>query len=446
MRWFTGKDFPWDSLVDPVDGDMILETLLNDKSKDIQRKMNLQNFINVPNPFDVVCPEKKLAANERPMLEQTTDVVTQPSDVVVNLDVVPLNQAPSVASAPSNTRKRSPRVDDSLVPVSSNLPPADISKPGEFVHGTISGAPKSLLLGSLWLGLLRKPRTMLDLNNLSPREILRFLLPTHLHLRELDSAETRCKDRFYASMSVDPSVAKDIYRSDSELTNDFIMDKGPMCHSFVDHLATPGDSVKKLEVEVERLNKIVNEKPSGDMARLRLGFEEAKKEVLHLKKLVENLKVEANKVSGLMAFYAQKETHLTTLNAKFQDLLREKEQVELRNASLRGFNDRVVALDAWLDKMAKETDEEFALMLRDAKATKEFLIGKGFRNFLNKFKESDILGARFGACISAAIVDGMRQGLEAVFVHGKRGMDLNSIPTYDINATEVYADALKHGC
>ncbi|GJR58066.1 hypothetical protein Tco_1500228 [Tanacetum coccineum] len=109
----------------------------------------------------------------------------------------------------------------------------------------------------------------------------------------------------------------------------------------------------------------------------------------------------------------------------------------------RRFDDLVVELDARLDKMAKETDEEFALILRDAKATKEFLIGKGFRYFLNKFKESDILGARFGACIFAAIVDGMRQGLEAVFVHDKRGTNINSIPTYDLNAAEVYADALK---
>ncbi|GKA63345.1 hypothetical protein Tco_0762951, partial [Tanacetum coccineum] len=47
-----------------------------------------------------------------------------------------------------------------------------------------------------------------------------------------------------------------------------------------------------------------------------------------------------------------------------------------------------------LAKMAKETDEEFAPILRDAKNTKEFLIRKGFRYFLNKFKESNLLGSR----------------------------------------------------
>ncbi|GJZ45243.1 hypothetical protein Tco_0592839 [Tanacetum coccineum] len=85
----------------------------------------------------------------------------------------------------------------------------------------------------------------------------------------------------------------------------------------------------------------------------------------------------------------------------------------------RMFNKRVADLDARLDKMVKETDEEFALMLRDARKTKKFIIGNGFHYFLNKFRESEMLGTRLGACISANILDGMRQCLEAGFVHGK---------------------------
>nr|GEW87960.1 ribonuclease H-like domain-containing protein [Tanacetum cinerariifolium] len=74
------------------------------------------------------------------------------------------------------------------------------------------------------------------------------------------------------------------------------------------------------------------------------------------------------------------------------------------------FNDRFVVLDARLDKM---------------------------------FKESDILGSRLGAFISAAIFDEIRHGLEARFVHGKRGTDINSVPAYNPNAVEIYVDALK---
>ncbi|GKC70773.1 hypothetical protein Tco_1116656, partial [Tanacetum coccineum] len=274
------------------------------------------------------------------------------------------------------------------------------------------------------------------------------------------------EDRFYASISMDPSIAKDIYHPDWELTNDFIMDKGPLCRDFIDHLATLGmfsclrslshqdvcdranvaatrhitlfseirlrlehvkltrsqlerrlarrdAALEKRDAEITRLQKLVNEKPSGEMARLRLGFEGAEREVGRLRKQVEELKKEAGKDPELLPSYSQKETDLSIINGKYQDLLREKEQLELRNTSFQGqvdgqaevkaefshkladyhwkFNEQVAELDARLDKMAKETDEEFAHMLTDAKKTKEFLIGKGFRYFLNKFKESNLL-------------------------------------------------------
>ncbi|GJW17171.1 hypothetical protein Tco_0024607, partial [Tanacetum coccineum] len=55
-----------------------------------------------------------------------------------------------------------------------------------------------------------------------------------------DSTKTPRQDQFYASMSVDPFVATYIYHPDWELINDFIMDQGPLCRNFIDHLATPG--------------------------------------------------------------------------------------------------------------------------------------------------------------------------------------------------------------
>ncbi|GJT48279.1 hypothetical protein Tco_0974436 [Tanacetum coccineum] len=40
------------------------------------------------------------------------------------------------------------------------------------------------------------------------------------------------------------------------------------------------------------------------------------------------------------------------------------------------------------------------------------------------------------------IANGMTQGLEAGVVHGRKGTHINSIPVYDLDAAEVYADAL----
>ncbi|GJS66272.1 hypothetical protein Tco_0680836 [Tanacetum coccineum] len=100
MQRFSGKEFP-------RDGDMVLDTLLNNNPTRIRRypeeflvliglsrlwyapaarpifydedeeEMRLQDFIKVPNPFDVVCAKKKLPENEKHILEQTA---APPSD------------------------------------------------------------------------------------------------------------------------------------------------------------------------------------------------------------------------------------------------------------------------------------------------------------------------------------------------------------------------------
>ncbi|GJX50475.1 ribonuclease H-like domain-containing protein [Tanacetum coccineum] len=183
------------------------------------------------------------------------------------------------------------------------------------------------------------------------------------------------------------------------------------------------------DAEIERIRKLLNEKPSGEMARLRLGFESAEREVKRLRKQVKELKVEAGKVPGLLALYSQKETNLEDeVKAEFARML---------NAQQKRFDERVAVLDGRLDKMVKETSEEFASMLREVIHTKKWIIRQGFRYFLSKFKESELSGTRLGACISFAIADGMRQGLEAGIIHGRKGTDINSIPAYNPNAKEI---------
>ncbi|GKF38715.1 hypothetical protein Tco_0118776, partial [Tanacetum coccineum] len=164
------------------------------------------------------------------------------------------------------------RDDDSLVLVSSGLPSsADVSKVGEFVPDTKSQLtilPPKSVIGESVAGssqeatydarsqqLVSKGDSKVSASHSSAstrsESLVSFLLgprfePVAQHIPGImfypveDSTETPCDNRFYTSMSVDASVAKDIYRPDWEITNDFIMDKGPMCRSFVDHLATPG--------------------------------------------------------------------------------------------------------------------------------------------------------------------------------------------------------------
>nr|GEZ03875.1 hypothetical protein [Tanacetum cinerariifolium] len=320
---------------------------LNDTIRDFpQGKIgaNLQNFIRVPDHFDDVCAEKKLAANKEPLLEQTMDVVTQPSNAIFNLDIVTLNQAE------------------------------------EFVPCITFGVYKRLIFKGKKSGVLKKLMVKKSqLTILLPKSVMGPLYRSFIDhlatpgqfacLRSLPHQDVCDREDVAATRYITLLLEIRLRLKNAKLER---------------RLGRRNAALKKIDAELVRLNKIINEKPSGEVARLRLGLKEAGKEVLRLMKQVERLKDKANK---------------------------EKEQFELRNASLSGQVDGET-------EMAKEIDEEFAPMLRDTKATKDFLIGK-------------------------AIADGMRQGLEARFVHSKGGTNINSIPAYNPNATEVFVDALK---
>ncbi|GJX72502.1 hypothetical protein Tco_0309673 [Tanacetum coccineum] len=416
-RWFFGKKFPQDSAVNDVDGDMALETLLNDNPTRIRRypkeflEMRLQDLIKVPNPFDVVCAEKNLAENERPILEQTIDVVTQPSNHIADDTLsIHLSDDPSPVVA-LKARKFINCVSIAALKrlaVNGKKPTTPrklLSKKGqlvicrpksgmrEFAAGSSHEAADDLCsseAGSKQLVSKGSSKTFIYLSststNFEPLVSARLgppSFPVSHHILGIifdlveDSAKTPREDLFYASMSVDLFVAKDIYHPNWEMTNDFIMDKGPLCRNFhadptrsklERRLVRRDSDLEKRDAEIVCLHKLLNEKPSGKMARLSLGFEGAERE---------------------------KKTDMSTLNGKYQDLLQEKEQLELHNASLWGQVD------------------------------------------------SDLLGSHLGACIFAAISDKMRQGLEAGFVHGKKGTNINYIPTYNPNAVKVYADALS---
>ncbi|GJQ98358.1 hypothetical protein Tco_0009497 [Tanacetum coccineum] len=144
----------------------------------ISSAIHIKMDMEVPNLFDVVCAKKKIAENERPLLEQTVNIVTQPSDNVINLGVVLLNQVPPVVALPlpTNVRKRSlvqapalesadkkrksvgssssgahmtrepaSKVDD-VLPIQSyeNPSSAAASKAEEFILGITAAAPKRL--------------------------------------------------------------------------------------------------------------------------------------------------------------------------------------------------------------------------------------------------------------------------------------------------------------
>ncbi|GJR36105.1 hypothetical protein Tco_1211789 [Tanacetum coccineum] len=193
------------------------------------------------------------------------------------------------------------------------------------------------------------------------------------------------------------SKADDVGIDSGETPSPLLFDDPPPTTSFKAGEFVPASSTAPLKQLLEDSELVKDKLQRREMDRLRLGFEATEREVGRLRSQVDKLKVEAGKVPGLLASYSQKETELSTINVRWDAGCPTKKR----------FDELVAALDERLDKMVKETDEELALILRDPIHTKKWIIE------------------------------------QARIVHGKKRIDINSIPAYNLNAAEVYTDALN---
>lgn len=115
---------------------------------------------------------------------------------------------------------------------------------------------------------------------------------------------------------------------------------------------------------------------------------------------------------------------------------------EREEAIRDGFKEKLADLDARLNVLNSDFDTELFPQMLMAVEGKRWVIGHGFRRAFQKFKECDELRMRLGDCISAAIAEGLRQGLEAGIEHGRKGAKLEDVEAYDPRAKENFTEAV----
>ncbi|GJZ82263.1 putative reverse transcriptase domain-containing protein [Tanacetum coccineum] len=298
------------------------------------------------------------------------------------------------------------KADDALsTQLSNDLPPVTAFKAGEFNPGISTAALKRLSVQSKKSLVPKKPLSKKGQLVIDPPMSVMgesTVGSSHRAADDLCSSEAGSKRLVSrgSSMTLN-SLCSALIHSESLVTGrlgsryalvphhipEIVFDLGPLCRSFIDHLATLGQfsclrlehaklvkgklerrlahrdvALEKRDAEIEHVRKLLNVKPSGEIAHLSLGFEGAEREVGCLRKQVEELKAEAGK-------------QLELRNASLQGQVDGEIEVKFEFAGLldnqqRRFDERVVALDARHDKMVKEIDEEFAPMLRDTRETK----------------------------------------------------------------------------
>nr|GEU39197.1 transposase (putative), gypsy type [Tanacetum cinerariifolium] len=122
------------------------------------------------------------------------------------------------------------------------------------------------------------------------------------------------------------------------------------------------------------------------------------------------------------------------LKAAFEEFKQyEDSQVEQRYAEM----------DARLDALSIDFDEELYLHMLTAIAGRRWMIGHGLRLAVMKCVESLELRQAFVDVVSAGIAKGMIEGLRHGVEHGQAQLNLESIEAYDLEAEAKYIAALQ---
>nr|GEW79404.1 putative transposase (putative), gypsy type [Tanacetum cinerariifolium] len=289
-----------------------------------------------------------------------------------------------------------------------------------------------------------------------------------------------------------------IYQSGWGVTNDCRLDAPDTCQDKVDHNAPPGyfselrhlpnadfldqynitlagqvamGSQLRLRFEQEvRLLKKARSKIARRDQRIQVRDEEIKKfdqEMHGLQNQTKNLKTlleaEVDMEKYAEAKSAELAKELDSLRAQLSDLQVSNEQLsdqvlnlqahvmgeEKIKAAFEEFkkykDDKVEQLftemDARLDKLSVDFDEELYPHMLTAIAGCRWVIGHGLR--LVKCAESSEIRQAFADVVSAGLAKGMSEGMKYAIEHGKAGRDLADVEAYDPESNNKLVKAIQ---
>nr|GEW79710.1 transposase (putative), gypsy type [Tanacetum cinerariifolium] len=147
-----------------------------------------------------------------------------------------------------------------------------------------------------------------------------------------------------------------------------------------------------------------------------------------------SLQVSNECLSQQVATLQQQVSREEKLKAAFEEFKRQQdERVE----------QQCVEMEARLDAMSIDFDEELYHHMLTAIAGRRWVIGRGMRLAVMKCGESLELRQTFADAISAGIAKGLSEGLRHGLEHGQAQMSLESIEAYDPEAEAKFVAALQ---
>nr|GEV22494.1 hypothetical protein [Tanacetum cinerariifolium] len=209
---------------------------------------------------------------------------------------------------------------------------------------------------------------------------------------------------------------RSVYQPEWGVTNGSLLDTPEACQDLVDYVAPPGYFSELHHMRNEEFLRQYNVNLARQVAmgsQLRLRLEQEAK----------LLRTSVAQVSGE-----------EKLKAAFEEFKRQQdERVEQRRAEM----------DARLDALSIDFDEELYPHMLIAIAGRRWVIGRGLRLAVMKCGESLELRQAFADAVSARIAKGLSEGLRHGLEHGQAQRSLESIEAYDPEAEAKFVAALQ---
>nr|GEY00806.1 transposase (putative), gypsy type [Tanacetum cinerariifolium] len=242
-----------------------------------------------------------------------------------------------------------------------------------------------------------------------------------------------------------------VYRPEWGVTNGSLLDAPEACQDLVDHAAPSGYFSELRHMHNEEFLGQYNINLARQVAmgsQLRLRFEqEAKllrKSVAQVARReqriqareseIKNLEVSNERLSLQVDALQQQVSGEETLKAAFEDYKRQQDQM---------VEQRYAEMDAYLDAMSIDFDEELYPHMLTAIAGRRWVIGHGLRLATMKCVESLVMRQAFADVVSAGIAKGMSEGLKHGVEHGHAQRTIESLEAYDPEAEAKFAAALQ---
>nr|GEW74186.1 hypothetical protein [Tanacetum cinerariifolium] len=421
-------------------GDEVYPTFLHDDDRD----MDLFSLICSPNPTKVKIGSRPRAAHEVPLLTLTANRVVEMEEPAAAID----------SSGVPSTIERSPLDFANEVGASDQgtmalevSPPEDVLATSAPEAGQVeevlrrdhadprptgsTRGGKSLSARELGMASTRPVPVLENApTGVSDPDPLSFADPRSRHPADVASKSSQgtaaAEDPESGNASFVSAVGspESIYRPEWGVANGSMLDTPKACQDLVDHVAPPamGSQLRlRFEQEAKLLRKSV-----AQVARRDKRIQARELEIKNLEALLE----------------AEADIKKATED-KSVGLSQELEICVPCSQTFSRVEQRCAEMDARLDALSIDFDEELYPHMLTAIAGRRWMIGHGLHLAMMKCCESLELRQSFADVVSAGIAKGMSEGLRHGVEHGQAQLILESIEAYDPEAKAKYVAALQ---